>query len=132
VLANASTKHRSRHFTELSSVGCGTSRFDVEGGLNWPAKRHPMSRWLPAQGNDTAPTSPLLRIGMTVELGLERLFGWVRLRSAPQRVDPADVGTAYRMELSVDSAEGRKRPKDASKASDKAAPPPRVVRRGRR
>lgn len=65
-------------------------------------------------------------------LGLERLFAWARSRSAPRRVDPADVGTAYGMELSLDSAEGNERAKDESKPSDKLASPPRGVRRDRR
>lgn len=69
---------------------------------------------------------------MAGKLGLEWLFAWARSRSAPRRVDPADVGTAYGMELSFDSAEGNERAKDESRASDKVASPPRDVRRDRR
>jgi hypothetical protein len=69
---------------------------------------------------------------MAIKFALERLFGWIRSRSAPQRVDPADVGTAYGMELSLGPAEGSERAKHTDKASDPVAPRPGAAKRGRR
>jgi hypothetical protein len=38
--------------------------------------------------------------------GLRRLFLWPRPRPEPKAVDPADVGTAFGMELVIEEANG--------------------------
>lgn len=68
---------------------------------------------------------------MAGKLGLERLFRWIGLRSAPQSVDAADVGTAYGMELSFDSTEEQCGSKSSAQAAGKPAAPPPDVRRRR-
>jgi hypothetical protein len=40
---------------------------------------------------------------MRGKLGIERLFGWARARPEAEPVDPADVGTAFGMELSIEN-----------------------------
>jgi hypothetical protein len=44
---------------------------------------------------------------MEAKKGLQRLFRWPGPRPEPDAVDPADMGTAFGMELSIDEATGR-------------------------
>jgi hypothetical protein len=50
--------------------------------------------------------------------GLQRLFRWPRQRPEPGAVDPADVGTAFGMELSMEEAAGN----DAAASSPDYSP----------
>jgi len=66
---------------------------------------------------------------MAMLAGFERLLGWRRRRPGPGSVDPADVGTAYGMELRLDArndtsaAAGRGGLHDKREAAGTHAPP---------
>jgi len=58
---------------------------------------------------------------MRGKLGIERLFGWTRTRPEAEPVDPADVGTAFGMELSI---ENRRKTDDDTNSSSVAPAQP--------
>jgi hypothetical protein len=59
---------------------------------------------------------------MAAKLGLERLFCWVWRRPDAPAVDPADMGTAFGMEMSFDVAENGNTAHDGPKATPKLLP----------
>lgn len=64
---------------------------------------------------------------MTGKPGLWRLFRWLRRRAAPYCQEPADVGTAFGMELFLDAAKRERVTPEPPAAPN--SPPTRPVRR---
>lgn len=69
---------------------------------------------------------------MEAKKGLQKLFRWPGPRPEPDAVDPADMGTAFGMELSIDEAAGKNAavsPPGGSKARAKAQASNRLKQR---